>query len=113
MAASNTSVFAVGVTLTAASTQYRGMQITGAAAAAAGNGYIAQTTQAIGERCTLTVLGTAIAEAGAAIAAGALVEFDSSGRVVTKSAGVAIGRLAPGYTAGAAGDLVEIIVIPN
>lgn len=113
MAASSVSVLALGVTLSAASTQYRGIQLTGAAAAAAGNGCIAQTTQAIGDRVTVTVLGTAIAEAGAAIAAGALLEFDASGRVVTKSAGVTIGRLAPGYTASAAGDLVEIIAIPN
>jgi hypothetical protein len=113
MAASSVSVLAVGVTLTAAATQFRGVQLTGAAVTAAGNGYIAQTAGNIGDRISATVLGTAIAEAGAAIAANALVEFDSSGRVVTKSAGVAVGRVAPGYTASQAGDLVEIIVLPN
>lgn len=113
MAASNVAVLSTSVTLTAAATQYRGVQITGAAVAANGPGYIAQTAGAIGDRVSLTVLGTAIAEAGAAIAAGAALGFDASGRVVTWASGSVIGRMAHGYTASAAGDLVEIILIPH
>lgn len=113
MAASATGVLKLGVTLTAAATQNRGIQLTGAAVAAAGAGYISDVSGAIGDRVSVTVLGTATAEAGAAIAANALLEFDASGRVVTRSAGITIGRLAPGYTAAAAGDQVEIIVLPH
>ena len=49
------------------------------------------------------IMGTTIAEAGAAIAANAAVELDGSGRVITKSAGVTVGRLMPGSVAAAAG----------
>ncbi|MDB5802272.1 MAG: hypothetical protein JWL63_3211 [Rhodocyclales bacterium] len=86
----------------------------GATAAAAGNSYgVNRTAAAIGDRVTLDVLGTTMVESGAAIAAGALIEADATGRAVTKSAGVTLGRLAPGESASAAGQLVEVILIPN
>jgi hypothetical protein len=113
MAASNISEVSLGVQLAVAAIQYRGVQVTGAAVAAGGAGYIAQTGGAVGDRVAVTTVGTAIAEAGAAIAAGALVEFDSVGRVVTRTSGVNVGRLAPGESAAAAGQLVEMIVIPH
>lgn len=114
MAASGIDILVMGVTATAALTANRAVTGAGAVPAAAANCLgIARVAAAIGERCPVTVLGTAIAEAGAAIAANAALELDASGRVVTKSAGATIGRMAPGYTASAAGDLVEIILIPN
>jgi hypothetical protein len=85
-----------------------------ALAAAAGNALgVSRSDAAIGERTTIDVLGTAVVEAGAAIAAGALVEADASGRAVTKASGVPLARLAPGEVASAAGQFVEVILLPN
>jgi len=74
---------------------------------------VADSAAAIGARFTATVLGTEIVEAGAAIAAGALIETDATGRAITKAAGVSVARLAPGEVATAAGQFVEVILLPN
>lgn len=115
MAAANTALLTVGVAPTATLTQYRAVSDAGALPAAAARMLgIAQTGGTNGgPRVPVVVQGSTIAEAGAAIAAGALLELDSSGRVVTRSAGVVVGKLLPGYTAGAAGDLVEILIVGN
>jgi hypothetical protein len=85
-----------------------------ALAAAAGNALgVSRSDAAIGERTTIDVLGTAVVETGGAIAAGALVEADATGRAVTKAAGVALARLVPGESATAAGQFVEVILLPN
>lgn len=87
------------------------------AAAVAGAGLnaqgVAQMAAAIGEKFTTTVMGTEVVETGAAIAAGALIECDATGRAITKAAGVTLARLAPGESASAAGQFVEVILIPN
>ena len=112
MAASSTNTLVLSVVATAALTQFRGVTAAGAAAAAAGNALgLAQQGAAIGEACPVVALGTAIGEAGAAIAVGALLEYDASGRVITRSAGAIIGRALT--AAGAAGDQVEVFLIPN
>lgn len=88
--------------------------LTGTYAAAAGNAYgVSESAAAIGERFPVTGDGTAVVETGGAIAAGAAVESDATGRAVTKAAGIALGRLAPGEVATGAGQFVEIILIPN
>jgi hypothetical protein len=74
---------------------------------------VAQSAAAVGEKFTATTLGTEVVETGAAIAAGALVETDATGRVITKAAGVAVGRLAPNEVATAAGQFVEVILFAN
>lgn len=84
--------------------------LTGAGLGAQG---VAQTDAAIGAKVTTTVLGTEVVEAGAAIAAGALVESDATGRAITKAAGISLGRLAPGEVATAAGQFVEVILFAN
>ena len=56
------------------------------------------------------VLGTAICAAGAAVADDADLELDASGRVITKSAGVKVGKAL--MAAGAAGDRIEILLTP-
>jgi hypothetical protein len=99
------------VTLSAAATQYRGVLLTGAAVSAAGNGYPCATGGAIGDAIPVVLLGFAIGEAGAAVTAGALLEFDSSGRYVTRSAGVSVGRALTG--AAGAGSTLEVFVLPN
>lgn len=114
MAASKYPILTLTVQATAALTQYRAVTDDGAVPSAAARCLgIAATGGAIGDRVPVDVMGTTMAEAGAAIAAGAALELDSSGRVVTKSAGVTIGRMAPGYTAAAAGDVVEIVLLPS
>jgi hypothetical protein len=112
MAASSTNTLVLTIIATAALTQFRAVTVAGAVPAAAANclGF-AQNSAAIGEATPVVALGTAIAEAGAAIAAGALIELDSSGRAITRSAGAIVGRAMT--AAGAAGDQVEVFLIPN
>lgn len=85
----------------------------GVPAAAANTLGVAESAAAAGERFPVTNQGTAVVETGAAISAGALVETDATGRAITKSAGVTQGRLAPGESATAAGQFVEVILFPN
>jgi hypothetical protein len=99
------------VTLSAAATQYRGVLLTGAAVSAAGNGYPCATGGASGDAIPVVLLGVAICEAGAAITAGALLEFDSAGRYITRSAGVSVGRALT--SAAGSGSLFEGFIIPN
>jgi hypothetical protein len=115
MAATSNALLTVGITPTATLTQYRAVSDAGALPAAGARMLgIAQTAGvSAGARVPVVVAGTSIAEAGAAIAAGALVELDASGRVITRSTGVVVGKLMPGSVAGASGDLVEILIGPN
>ncbi|MBY0261212.1 MAG: DUF2190 family protein [Phycisphaerales bacterium] len=100
------------VIATAVLTQFRGVNIAGALPGAGLTTFgIAQQGAAIGDATPVVVLGTAIAEAGAAIAVGALLEVNAAGQVITRAAGVIIGRA---LTAAAAlGDQVEVFLIPN
>jgi hypothetical protein len=107
-------VQALTVTAVGAITAARFVGTDGDQAAAAANAFgVAETDAAAGDALAVTSLGTAIVETGAAIAAGALVEADASGRAVTRSAGAILGRLAPDESASAAGQFVEVILIPN
>lgn len=84
---------------------------TGAAGNAIGVGRYSVTA---GQSVPVDAIGTTYVEAGAAIAAGALVESDASGRAVTRASGVALGRVAPGDPgAASAGQFVEIVLFPN
>lgn len=108
------SLITLTVVATGAITANRFVSPAGALAGAAGNAYgVAESAAAIGEKIPVTSHGTAVVEAGAAIAAGALVEADATGRAITKAAGVTLGRLAPGEVAGAAGQFVEVILFNN
>lgn len=107
-------IFTHSVTAAAAITEHRAVSVTGGVPAAGAAVFgIAKSDGAIGAKVPVAALGTAIATAGAAIAAGAALETDNQGRVITKTTGVTIGRMAPGEVAAAAGDKVEIILIPN
>lgn len=112
MAASATPEFVIGVVATATITQFQAVTAAGAVATAAGNAVgFAQLDAASGARVPVAALGSSIAIAGGAIAVGAAVEVGSTGRVVTKSAGVTIGRA---LTAAAAnGDQIEVLIVPN
>lgn len=97
----------------AALAQYQPVTATGAAATAGGNAIgTADVAAAIGDQFNATVMGTALAVAGAAISAGALVEVGSTvTQVITKNTGVAIGRALS--AASAAGDIIEVLLIAN
>lgn len=111
MAVGDSTLLQKTVTLSAAATQYRGVSLTGAAVSAAGNGYPCACGGVSGDSVPVVLLGVAIGEAGAAIAANALLEFDSVGRFVTRSAGAIVGRA---YNAAAgSGSQFEVFVIPN
>jgi hypothetical protein len=103
----------LGLTATAAIAQYQPVQATGAPAVAAGNILGFSTTSApSGGRVPVCVGMTALAVAGAAIALGAALEVHTTvTQVVTKSAGITIGRALT--AAAAAGDIVEVWLIPN
>ena len=112
MAIANVSLLTISRTSAAALAQYQPVQATGVAAAAAGNavGFCQTTVPAAGALYPVIVEGTSIAVAGAAIAVGALVEVHTTvTQVVTKAAGIAIGRALT--AASAAGDLVEVLII--
>jgi len=107
-------ILTLSLTLTGTVVAERFVTVAGAQTGAAGNAFgVARTAGVSGDVIPVDVVGTAIVEAGAAISAGALVEADSSGRAVTKSAGVSLGRLAPGQSASAAGQFVEIVLFEN
>lgn len=112
MAALQKSAHTIGVIAAAAITQGQAVTAAGAVASAAGNAIgLAETDAASGARVPVTALGTGIGIAGAAITAGAALEVGSTGRLVTRSAGVTVGRALTG--AAAAGDQIEVLLIPN
>lgn len=114
MARTNIALLTLTVAAAAALTARRFVSPTGAVATAASNALgVARSDAAIGQDTPVDVLGTAIVESEAAIAAGSLVQVGATGKAVIKSAGVTVGRLAPGSVSTAPGQLVEVILIPN
>lgn len=111
MAVGEIAILQETVTAAATLTQYRGATLAGAAVSAAGNGYPCATGGVSGDAIPVVLLGVAIGEAGAAVTAGALLEFDSSGRFITRSAGVSVARALT--SASGAGSTLEVFVIPN
>lgn len=114
MSAASIPLLTLSVQATAALTKDRFVTAAGAVATAAGRALgVTRSNAAIGERAPVDVLGTTVVVAGAAIAADAAVEVGATGKAVTLAAGVKVGRLAPGSSAAADGDLVEVVLIPN
>jgi hypothetical protein len=112
MAAANISLLTISVTAVAALTLGRAVTAGGAVATAAETAVgIANSDGAVGQRVPVTALGTALAEAHAAIAVGAALEVAALGRLVTRTAGVTVGRALT--AAGAQGDQIEVLLIPN
>jgi len=105
------------LTVTAAATlqPMRGVTTAGAvpAAGAAIAGFT-RTGAISGDLVSVDCGGTVMAETGGAIAVGAAVEVDAQGRVVTRTTGATVGRMAPGQAAAtAAGQFVELAYIPH
>ena len=114
MAASTTALLALSFTSLSALSEYQPVQATGAAATAGGNavGFSDTVVPSAGQRFAATSIGTSLAVAGAAIAVGALIEVHSTvTQVVTRSAGVAIGRALT--AASGAGDVIQVLLISN
>lgn len=112
MAASCIKILTLSVVATAALTQYRAVTAAGAVPGAGARCLgVTDFSAASGDRVSVGVLGTVIAEAGAAFALGAALEVDALGRYITKNAGVTVAHALA--AAGAAGNLVEILLIPN
>lgn len=111
----STVLLALSALATAAITANRFVSVGGATVAGDGVscGGVARAAAAIGERHTFDVIGTAVVETGAAIAANALIQSDATGRAITKAAGTTVARLAPGEVATAAGQFVEVILLVN
>ncbi len=67
---------------------------------------------AANDKLPVDALGTTMVEAGAAVAAGATIKSDASGRAITWVTSGA--RLAVALeAAGAAGEMIEVLLIPN
>lgn len=108
------SLLALTMIATGAITSNRFVTPAGALAGAGVNAQgVSDTDAGIGDSVAVHVLGTAVVETGAAIAAGAPIQTDATGRAITKAAGVTVARLAPGEVATAAGQFVEVVLIPN
>lgn len=111
----NVSILALTVTASAALVGGRFVTAAGAVPAAGANALgVVRSDAVIGEHVAVDVVGTAMVEAGAAIAAGAAVEVDSQGRAIQRTTGVIVGRMAPRQAAAtAAGQAVEVFLIAN
>lgn len=73
---------------------------------------VARTAGVSGDKVPVDVMGTAVVEAGAAVAAGATVKADASGRAITwASSGAKVGQALD--VATAAGQMIEVLLIPN
>lgn len=73
---------------------------------------VCRVAAVVGDKIPVDVLGTAVVEAGAAIAAGATLKSDASGRAVTWATSGAKVALALEAASGA-GAFIEVLLIPN
>jgi hypothetical protein len=87
-------------------------QAGGVPAAAANVLGVVRQAAVSGDKVTVDALGTAIVEAGAAIAAGATLSTDASGRAITWAVSGAKVALALQAASGA-GQFIEVLLIPN
>lgn len=112
MRAISISLLSLTVTAAAALTEHRFVTTAGAVPAAGANTLgVTQTDAASGAGVAVDVLGTTLVEASAAIAAGAAIETTATGTAVTKTTGWVVGRALS--AASAAGELIEVLLIPN
>ena len=108
----NIALLTLTVAASAALSANRFVTATGGVPAAAANAVgVTRTSAAAGDLVPVDMLGTTQVEAGAAVAAGAAVETNASGQAITRSAGVPLGRALTAATA--AGQLIEVLLIPN
>jgi hypothetical protein len=113
MAATSTSVLTLTIVAAGTIVAARFVTPAGVQAGADANALgVARTAAGSGDKIPLDALGVAIVEAGAAVTTGATVKSDASGRAITWASSGA--RLGVALTAaGAAGDMIEVHLIPN
>lgn len=101
-------LLATTVLATAALSRFRFVAFTGAPAVAADAALgVPVTNFDLGEQASIATHGELLVEAGAAIALGAQVQPDASGRAITLAAGVPFGRARD--AAAAAGDIIRVL----
>src|SRR5690606_6879475 len=100
------------LTAAAAIRAHRFTTATGQVAPAGGNALAVTCCDVdLGDLFAADALGTTVVEAAGAIAAGGAIEVGADGKAVAKSAGVTVARALQPATA--AGDLIEVLLIPN
>jgi hypothetical protein len=106
-------ILSLPVTLTGTVSANRFVTPAGAQAGADANTLgVARDAGVSADKITVDVMGTAIVEAGAAVAAGASLKSDASGRAITwATSGAKVGIAL--QAAGAAGEMIEVLLIPN
>lgn len=113
MSYQSTPVLTLTMTLTGTVSAHRFVTPAGAQAGADANTLgVARSAGVSGEKVPVDVLGTAVVEAGAAIAAGTTLKADASGRAITwatSGAKIAIALQA----ASGAGVMIEVLLLPN
>jgi len=113
MSNQNLAVLALTVAATAPLTANRFVTVAGAVPAADANVLgVTRAAAVSGDKIPVDVLGTAVVEAGAAVAAGDSIKTNASGQAITwatSGAKVAIALEA----ASASGQLIEVLLIPN
>ena len=102
-------------TIAAASALTGDRFVTGTGAVPAANarvlGVALYNAAAAGDLIAVATNGTAIVEAGAAVAKDAAVSTDAQGRAITATTGAVAGRALS--AAAAAGDKIEVLLIAN
>jgi len=111
MASNATSLLTQGIIAQAVIAKNQPITKTGTVAAAGGTciGF-SQTSAAIGERFSVTVLGSGIGVAGGTIAVNAALQVGANGTVITQATGAIIGRA---MNAAVLGDHVEVFIAPH
>lgn len=101
------------LTLSGTVAAHRFVTAAGAQTGADGVGIgVALTAGGSGDTVPVVVQGTAVAEAGAAISAGATLKVDGSGRAITwATSGAKVGVAL--QAAGAAGEFIEVLLLDN
>jgi len=113
MSQQSSPLLTLPVLLAAAVAAQRFVTAAGAQAVADSNAIgVSRTAGAIGERVPTDVIGTTVVQTGAAVAQGATVKFDASGKAINWAASGA--RLAIALEAATAADqFIEVLLIPN
>ncbi len=113
MSAQNISLLALTVAAAGTIAANRFVTPAGAQAGADANTLgVARTAAVATDKIAVDVLGTAVVEAGAAVAAGATVKSDASGRAITwVTSGAKVGVALE--AASGAGALIEVLLVPN
>lgn len=109
--AANIGVCPITIVVVGAVLSHRFVGTTFAQAGAGANTLGVAAYDGTNEPTTIDTLGVVAVEAGAAVAAGALIESDASGRGITRATGAIVARALD--AAAAAGELIRCVLIPN